>query len=447
MRYAFVYLFCLMFGHLSSQIVYRVAGTCVLGFSGDGLAAAMVPIGNVDGLAVDKAGNVYFTESNRVRKVSTTGIINTIAGTFTPGFSGDGGPAINCSFDTPKGITIDTIGNLYVCDLGNARIRIIDTNGIITTYAGTGINGTSGDGGSALLADISLTESITVDRFKNIYFGSNNSTIRKINSSGVISTVAGTGVGGFSGDGGNALLALISIVTGIECDDSGNIYFADFANRRVRKISTSGVITTIGGNGISGYSGTGGLAVNASISVRDVVVDAFGNVFIVEDYGRIRKIDTSGNISLVAGTGNAGCNGDGGPALLADMGGFSGFDIDKNNNLFFGQIGPGPIGQVVRAICNTSCFASVESEKEVKLNVSVYPNPTSDYIIVITTDSFLKGRFRIFNHLVEVVFEQKVIAGDNKLFTPSLPDGMYYYVVEDTNGMITQGKIIFQNPK
>ena len=310
------------------------------GSDGDGGQAQCAQLYYPNGVAVDHSGNVYIIDKviNQVRKVTiSTGIIDNIAGNGSAGFSGDGGPASNASF-YPNGIALDRSGNIYIADGGNYRIRMITAStGIVNTIAGNGTNGYSGDGGPATDANIYMTDGIAVDVSGNVYFSDlNHSVIRKITkSTGIISTVAGIGYGGYSGDGGQATAAKLSSQVGIAVDTSGNLYIADLHNNRIRKVNASGIISTIAGNGNPGFSGDGGPATDAELHYPDgIAVDCSGNVYIADNY-KIRKITIStGIINTIAGNGNSGNSGDGGPATNAEIQAES-VAADCSGNVYF----------------------------------------------------------------------------------------------------------------
>ena len=204
------------------------------------------------GVALDDAGNLYIADRDdpRIRKVDAGGTITTVAGIRTRGFSGDGGPATSAQINSPRGVALDGAGNLYIVDTGNNRIRKVDTSGIITTVAGTGDAGFSGDGGPATSARLSGPRGVALDDAGNLYIADrDNNRIRKVDTSGTITTVAGTGDAGFSGDGGPALSATLNGPSGVALDGAGNLYIAEFGNSRIRKVDTSGTITTVAGTG------------------------------------------------------------------------------------------------------------------------------------------------------------------------------------------------------
>ncbi len=319
---------------------YRI--DTIAGGVGDGGPATAARFENPQGVAVDSSGNVYFSDSggDRVRKVDTSGVISTVAGTGMGGFSADGGPATEAPISTPYGVALDSSGNLYFSDNLNNRIRKVDTSGVITTVAGTGTRGFSGDGGPATSAQIQFVEAIAVDSSGNLYIAdSSDDRIRKVDTSGVISTFAGTGTGGFSGDGGQATSAQLNDPHGVAVDSSGNVYIADYLNNRIRKVDTSGVITTVAGTGTYGFSGDGGQATSAWLRRPEGVgVDSSGNVYIADSRShRIRKVDTSGVITTVAGNGGQGTVGDGGQATSANVTWPTDVEVDSSGNLYIVQ--------------------------------------------------------------------------------------------------------------
>ena len=341
----------------TSGIITTVAGNGTPGFSGDGGAATTAELYYPYDVKVDAAGNLYIPDKHnqRIRKVNTSGIINTIAGTGTAGYSGDGGPATAAELNNPSGLAIDVSGNVYVADQTNNRIRKISTSGIITTVAGNDLplTGYSNGGGNVTLAELgdynvttlfqtltsSATSNLSIDNAGNLIVVDNpNECIRKISPSGVITTIAGNNIQGFSGDGGPATTAELSDPSAAAVDKYGNIYIADFANKRIRKINTSGIITTFAGGGIAGL-GDGGPATLAVISACGVAVDKIGNVYIADGtQSRVRKVDTAGIISTIAGTGTVGNSGDGGPAISATLDLPNSVVLDRYGNLFISDL-------------------------------------------------------------------------------------------------------------
>ena len=307
----------------------RVAGSWTAGFSGDNGPATSAQLNEPWGVAVDAAGDLYIADGDnqRIRKVSN-GVITTVAGNGTAGFGGDGGPATNAELSGPTGVAVDAGGNLYIADMQNSRVRKV-SNGVIVTVAGNGSGLPSGDNGPATNAGLSGPWGVAVDSAGNLYVASGNS-IREV-SSGVITTVAGNGTPGYSGDNGPATSAQLSIPGGVALDSSGDLYIADTGNGRVRKVS-NGVITTVAGNGSIFYNGDSGPATATELSdLQGVAVDSAGNLYIADTYNqRIRRV-SSGVITTVAGGGNGGDNG---PATSAVLYNPQGVAVDAAGDLY-----------------------------------------------------------------------------------------------------------------
>ncbi len=380
----------------TSGTMSLVAGNASCGYQGDTGPAVLASLNFPTGIAVDSAGNVFISDTDNcvIRKVDIHGIINTIAGTGGAcGYSGDG-PAISARLYLPYGIALDTEGNLYIADEGNARIRMIAPSGNLTTIAGTGSTGYSGDGGPATGAKLSLPTGVAVDAAGDLYIADNNNArIRMVTAStGNISTVAGTGASGFNGDGGPGTSAALSSPYGVALDAAGNIYISDFSNLRIRAVNAAGVISTavggapndgglaaqallshptgvlrdssgntyvsdaadhrirfinangiIGtyaGNGTSGFSGDSGPAASAQLyGPQQLAMDSAGNLYIADSLNfRIRRVDTKGNITTYAGNGASGYSGDGGPAASAAIGAPYGVALDANGNLYLSDV-------------------------------------------------------------------------------------------------------------
>src|SRR5437660_9695475 len=326
-------------GWAAGGTITTVAGTGVAGYSGDAGPATVATLHLPDGVAVDGAGDLFIADStnNRIRKVSPTGVITTIAGTGTAGYSGDGGAATLAKLNFPTDLALDGAGNLFVADFYNSRVRKISAGGVITTVAGSGMPGYSGNGGPATLARMTSPAGVDVDAAGNLYIADyGNSTVREVSTAGLITTVAGTGASsGYSGDGGPATSAQLKSPADVAVG-GGNIYIADSGNSRVRKVTPGGTITTFAGTGAATYSGDGGPATSASfLWPVGLAVDSSSQVFVADLSGnRVRKIDGSGTITTVAGTGTAGYSGDGGPAASATLFGPARVNLDSAGNFF-----------------------------------------------------------------------------------------------------------------
>ncbi|MCM3494635.1 S-layer homology domain-containing protein [Paenibacillus lactis] len=324
----------------SGGTISTVAGNGTAGSSGDGGAAWMAQLNYPYGVAVDSGGNLYIADTlnHRVRKVDASGNINTVAGNGTAGSSGDGGAAASAQLNKPFGVAVDSGGNLYIADTLNHRVRKVDTSGNISTVAGNGTAGSSGDGGAAASAQLNKPYGVAVDSGGNLYIADTfNHRIRKVDASGNISTVAGTGTAGNPGEGEFATSANIKYPYGVAVDSGGNLFYvADDGSSRVRKVDASGKISTVAGNGTAGSSGDGGAAALAQLYLPyGVAVDSGGNLYIADTYNqRVRKVDASGNISTVAGNGTAGSSGDGGAAALAQLNFPFGVAVDSGGILY-----------------------------------------------------------------------------------------------------------------
>jgi sugar lactone lactonase YvrE len=281
---------------------------------GDGQRGIDVVLTLVDGIATDPRGNIYISHrsQNRIRKLSPNGTITTIAGNGIAGFSGDDVPALKSSLNFPAGLAFDK-GNLYVADRNNHRIRKIDSKGIISTVAGTGIPECCNDNGLAVEAHLHFPSDIDVDTEGNLYISDrSNNRIRKVNPDGIITTIAGLGKPGYGGDFGPADQALLNYPFGISHDNKGNFYIADRGNNRVRKIDQRGIITTIAGDGTHSFGGDYGPANQSSLAFpTDVIVDSLGMVYIADrNNNRVRKIDRLGVITTLMGLSQTEFNGD-----------------------------------------------------------------------------------------------------------------------------------------
>ena len=324
--------------NIPNNIINTVAGNGTQGYSGNAGPATNAMMNGPYGVAMDATGNLYIADfdNNVVRKVTTNGIITTVAGDGTQGFSGNGGAATNASLNNPYGVAVDAIGNLYIADPGNDVIRMVATNGIISTVAGNGITGYTGDGGQATNARLNFPFGVAVDAIGNLFIAdSDNDVVRKVTTAGIISTVAGVGSYGYSGNGGPATSAKLSEPLGVAVDALGNLFIADYNNDVIRKVNTNGIISTVAGNGTAGYTGDGGPATNVELDFHfGVAVDPTGNLFI-SDSGNdvVRKVATNGIITTLAGDGIAGYSGDGGASTNAKLNYPLGVAVDANGNL------------------------------------------------------------------------------------------------------------------
>jgi sugar lactone lactonase YvrE len=328
------------------RVIQTIAGTGEPGHSGDGGRALNARITASQGIAVDAAGNVYVAEyaGHVVRKIDATGMISTVAGVADKaGFNGDNQPAARAMLAAPSDVAIGPDASLYIIDKGNNRIRRVNSSGVISTVVGNGQQGFSGDNGSAVQAKLNLPSAIAFDAAGNMYIAdTGNHRVRRV-AGGVITTIAGNGSFGYSGDGGPALQAKFKSINDVAVSPSGDVYVADSLNNRIRKIS-NGTVSTVVGTGsfnIASLSQLGdGKAASAAI-VRwpfAIAFDNAGNLYVAEHgSNRIRRVGTNGTISTVVGSGDprvGGSTGDGGPADRAQLFGPSGVVVDAAGNVY-----------------------------------------------------------------------------------------------------------------
>jgi len=404
-----------------------------------GVPATDCELNDPTSIIFDKKGNYYIADRNHsfIMIVALDGTINIFAGTGTAGFSGDNGSAIAAKMAGPYGLAIDYAGNIYFSDEGNSRIRKIDTSGIITTIAGTGVFGYNGDNMAATNAELNGPGGIAVDHLGNIYVADYfNNRVREINASGIITTIAGTSVAGYNGDGISATSAELNTPCGVALDQTDNLYVSDAGNSRIRKIDTSGIISTIAGSSTGGYSGDNGPATAAKLRTPiGVYADGFGNVYIGDTYNNVvRKVNATGIITTVAGDGTAGYSGDGGLATLAELNGPAGIITDSIGDLYIADEGNNRVRFV------TSILAVKQTTNGNILKI--YPNPsegafTLDIITGISEEAEIIIT-DISGHMVK-----QIMADSNNPVCIQLyePPGVYLLFVKSSTGMLTE-KII-----
>jgi len=355
--------------------IKTIAGTGNGNYSGDGNVASAADLNGPYFVSLDAAGNVYILDrmNFRIRKIfASSGIIVTIAGNGGLGSTGDGSLGTAAEV-RPYGMAVDLSNNVYIADAAYHKIRKVNASGIISTYAGTGIIGSTGDGGPALAARFSAPYGMATDASGNLYIADGlANVIRKINAAGVISRFAGNDTAGFAGDGGAAVTAKIDSPYALATDRKGNVYFSDMMNNRVRKVDVAGIITTVAGTGTYGYSGDNGPAVGAELKrPAGLAVDTIGNLYIADaDNDVIRMVDTFGVITTVVGNGTPGFGGDLGPVNGCNLHTPFGVAVDKYGEIYIADAN----NQRVR---KTYTPLAVENVSNANV-VEIFPNPVTD---------------------------------------------------------------------
>ena len=410
--------------NVNAQIITTVVGNGTSGYSGDGGQASAAKLNFPTGVTLDAVGNLYIADynNNRIRKINTAGIITTIAGNGTAGFLGDGGQATNAELYQPNEVIIDAAGNLYIADVFNNRIRKVTTQGIISTVVGNGVFGYSGDGGLATAAELSNASQVVLDATGNMFIADQrNNVIRKVNTTGIISTVVGNGVAAYAGDGGQATACEINYVDGVAIDASGNLYIADQGNSRIRKVNTSGIINTIVGTGLAGYSGDGGQAAIAELfNATTIKIGCGGNLYIT-DYGnnRIRMVNTAGIITTIVGNGTGAYSGDGGQATAAEINTPVGIALDAACNLYIADAS----NNVIRKVTNVGQATDIKQVGIQDSEFKISPNPNNGNFIIEPS-----GATKQILHVYDVngkVVLNRFVEGKTTIDLGFLHDGVY----------------------
>lgn len=428
-------------------MINTIAGNGNIGYSGDSNLATQAQL-NALGVTVAKDGQLYIPDAanNRVRKINLGDSIFTVAGTGTAGYNVDSGDALTTLLYNPTSVATDTAGNLYIADQRNQRIRKVDIAGVMTVIAGTGITGFSGDDSAAVNAKLNNPISVATDTFGNLYvvdYGNNR--IRKINAAGIITTVAGTGVVGHTGDGGQAIAATLDTPTCVATDLLGNFYIADRGNNCIRKVDTAGDISNLAGSpaGTSGFGGDNGPATAALLAhPYGVATDRDGNVYIAdEENQRIRKVDLTGNIATIAGSGTLSFCGDGGNPLLACLNHPKGIAVDDMGHVFIADA----FNNRIREITGVLSVGNAPTEPDARL----YPNPAGEALNVECRIAANNSTIQLqVLDMTGRLIEERQCAANNGYLQTSLaipqgtPAGMYVIkLASDTE----QKQLLFQH--
>lgn len=405
---------------VKAQSINAFAGNHTAGYSGDNNAATDAQCYAPAGVAVDNAGNVYFCEigNSVIRKVSPSGIISTVAGTGVQGFSGNGGPATAAMINQPTSVAVDKYGNIYFTDDGNNMIRMIDPSGIINTIVGTGVAGNAD--GLATAAQLNGPSGIAVNKNGSIFIADvYNHSIKRLDT-GVVTTICGNGLPGSSGNGSSASIASLSYPKGVAVDTVGNVYIVDQGNSSIRRINAAGIINAYAGNSSFGYSGDGGLGYAAALNTpTEVVVDHHQNAYIA-DYGNhvIRKVTVGGYITTIAGNHTNGYSGDGGPAIAAQMAGPYGVAFDNSNGKLYIS---DEVSNVIRVVNTNTTGINTPSVSSNALHI--YPNPSYGEV-TIDIPANTDGQMEVIDMAGRTV--QTIAVTSQSVIVRNLPAGSYF---------------------
>jgi serine/threonine-protein kinase len=400
---------------LQAQVVTTLAG---LGAAGSVDATGTSASFNLpSGVAVDASGNVYVAdyENHKIRKITSTGVVTTFAGSGANGSVDATGTL--ASFAYPSAVAVDVSGNVYVADAGNNKIRKITPAGVVTTLAGSGIADSVNATGT--LASFDTPSGIAVDASGNVYVGDTwNDKIRKITPTGVVTNFAGSGTAGSVNATGT--LASFNRPNSVAIDGSGNVYVADQTNNKIRKITSAGVVTTLAGSGTQGsVDATGALA--SFYSPIGVAVDASGNVYVADTWNNeIRKITSAGVVTTFAGSGTSGSVDATG--TLASFASPVGVAVDGSGNVYVAD----QSNDKIRKISGTSTAIEAQSTT---IGLSVFPNPTTGDLLITTPENL---QLIIYNSQGIKIMEQAILAGSNTISLENYKPGPY--IIQSTNG-------------
>ncbi len=414
------------------QKIYTFAGNGYAGFGGDGNNASGATLWGPRDVAIDGAGNVYISDffNNRVRKVNAGGLITTIAGNGIPGNSGNGSIGTSAEI-VPRGLAVAPNGDLYISSAASAVIRKVNSLGIITAFAGTGAQGYFGNGGQAANAKFNTPSGICFDNNGNLYVADQgNHVVRKITTAGIITTIAGNNTMGYSGDGFPATSAQLDSPYAVVVDGKGNVYIDDYANDVIRVVDTAKNIHTFAGKfRVYTNTGDGGPATDATLNEpRGLAVDAAGNVYIADAANNvIRKVDLTGNINAVAGNGTFGFGGDLGFALGANLFNPYGIAVDAQGSIYISDANN---ERIRKTFFTTIGVGNVNAPNE----ISVYPNPINNFVTV--SGLSVSDNVSIYDVAGRKVSETKEVktAGLQTFFVADLLAGVYFVSVTDEAG-------------
>lgn len=403
-------------------IIVTVAGTGSEGYSGDGGAAAACELSHPKEIVFDNSGNLFVADENnfRIRKMdATSGVISTF---------------YNCgASNAPAGIATDGDGNIFYANRPSNKIFKLSPTGTLTTYAGNGGPAFSGDGGPATSARINHPADVTIDADGNVYIADQyNHRIRKVQAgTQIISTFAGNGTAGFNGDGGAATAASLHLPTGVSTDNAGNVYIADNSNHRIRKVAVDGTITTVAGTGVAGFGGDGGPANTAALyNPTDVTTDGRGALYIADlNNNRIRKVDVDGNISTIAGNGFTGYSGDGGSALDAMLYFPSGITVNAAGNLYIAD----QLNHRIRMVTGVTGTNDINPRHA----IDIFPNPAK-WVTTVTSPTNIFNRLRVTDQLGRIIYSCDVTGQETRIDLSTIPPGCYLLTMQGDNNAVSK---------
>ena len=404
----------------SAQTITTIAGKGTSGFSGDGGPALMAEFSDPVVLAMDKHGNLYVSEvfNYRLRKINTSGVISTVTGNGTIGIPSTGTPSAGSSIGIAYGLWCDTTDEIIMTL--EETVTKINTSGNFVNLAGNGVTGYNGDNIQATSAEVNITSGVVINSARELIFVDHqNFRIRKVDISGVIHTIAGGTLSTY-GDGGPASATKLTYPTSLAIDKYDNIYFAD-SGLNVRKISTAGIITRVAGNGTQGFSGDGGPATAASFNgVQNMIFDKHGNMYIADGANhRVRKVSTNGIITTIVGNGTAGFSGDGGPATAAELNGPWGMAFDSAGNFYIADVN----NQRIRKV--SGLFTDVPVVADNAPEPVIFPNPFHDELTLeVNNDNYRS--LAVFDLMGRIVLQQALTGNKIKINAQNISPGVYY---------------------
>jgi trimeric autotransporter adhesin len=424
--------------HAAGQaVITLLGGNGITQYIGDGYPATNYSFALPEGLCKDKAGNLLIADfaNSRIRLLIANDTLKTLYGNGTAGYFGDFGQAVFAELNTPNAVCTDTAGNVYIGDYYDAVVRKVDiATGIITTVCGSGINGFYGDGGPATAAKMQAIGSICLDNHNNIYIPDySNHRIRKVTAStGIISTIAGNGMNGYTGDSSAATAAELSYPSSVCADAAGNIYFTEHGNHTVRRIDAqTGIITTVAGRGTYGYSGDNGAATAAYLNLPVCVFADNKGIIYIADAGNnvIRDIDTAGIIHTIAGSGGYGFAGSGGHPLDVRFHAPSAVFADDSGTLYIADGGNSAVWSIRKP-------TNAVSELTVK-TVSIYPNPSAGMLHVNIEKWNAFCNLELYDATGKLLLSENTNQADTDLDISTLPTGIYILKIATVNTVRT----------